>query len=65
MLTEQISKLDCDVCRLKTEHYVLVSGDTPVMSRCLRCGRAQENPRIIINNPESYPSDNRKPVYVF
>ena len=62
MLTEQIVKLDCERCRLRTEHYVLDYGDRPALARCLKCGRVTTN--FVLVRHEPYPTDNRKPIYV-
>ena len=62
MLTEQIVKLDCERCKLRTEHYVLDYGDRPTLVRCLKCGHGSMN--LVLAEHEPYPSDDRKPVYV-
>jgi len=64
LLAEQIVKMDCDRCRLRTEHYLLDYGDTPTLCRCLRCGRVEKYPGLSSDSKEPYPEDNRKPVYV-
>ena len=43
MLAEQIVKMDCDRCKLRTEHYVLDYGDRPALVRSLRCGQDMTN----------------------
>jgi uncharacterized Zn finger protein len=63
LLTEQIVKMDCDRCKLRTEHYVLDYGDTPALVRCLKCGHVTRNIGVQLKH-EPYPSDDRKPVYV-
>lgn len=55
--------MDCDRCRLQTEHYVLDYGDRPTLVRCMRCGHVTTNMGIPVKH-ELYPMDNRKPVYV-
>jgi len=64
LLTEQIVKMDCERCRLKTEHYLLDCGDTPMFCRCLRCGQVNKYPGLSAQIREPYPEDNCKPVYV-
>ena len=64
MLAEQIEKMDCDRCKLKTEHYVLDYGERLVLCRCLRCGQVKSNPRFSSESREPYPVDDRKPIYV-
>jgi hypothetical protein len=34
LLAEQIVKIDCDRCRLRTEHYVVDYGDRPAEDMC-------------------------------
>jgi len=46
LLTEQIVKMDCDRCRLRAEHCLLNYGDTPMLSRCLGCGRVKKHPGL-------------------
>ena len=62
LLAEQIVKLDCERCKLRTEHYVLDYGDRPVLVRCLRCGHVTTNSVLVEHEP--YPADDRKPIYV-
>jgi len=64
LLAEQIVKMDCDRCRLRTEHYLLDYGDTPMLCRCLRCGQVKKYPGLSAQTKEPYPEDNLKPVYV-
>ena len=64
LLTEQIVKTDCDRCKLKTEHYVLDNGDSPMLCRCLRCGQTKRNPAFTTASKEPYPVDDGKPAYV-
>ena len=64
MLTEQIVKMDCERCKLKTEHYLLDYGDTPMFCRCLRCGQVNKYPGLSAQIREPYLEDNCKPVYV-
>ena len=63
MLTEQIVKMDCDRCRLRAEHCLLNYGDTPMLSRCLGCGRVKKHPGLPALTKEPYPGDKPKPVY--
>ncbi len=56
--------MDCDRCKLKTEHYLLDYGDRPVLCRCLRCGQVKPNPGYASESHKSYPVDDRKPIYV-
>lgn len=55
--------MDCDRCKLRTEHYVLDYGDTLALVRCLRCGHVARNMGIPVKH-EPYPSDDRRPIYV-
>ena len=64
MLSEQIVKMDCDRCKLRTEHYILDYGDAPMLCKCLRCGQVKKNPAFISENKRPYPIDDIKPVYV-
>ncbi|MDG6971359.1 MAG: hypothetical protein JRN54_09685 [Nitrososphaerota archaeon] len=64
MLREQIVKLDCERCKLRTEHYVVDYGDRPALVRCLRCGHITTNSGPQYLNHEPYPEDGRKPLYV-
>ena len=63
MLAEQIVKMDCDRCKLRTEHYVLDYGDKPALLRCLRCGHVTTNTGVPVGH-EPYPVDDRRPIYV-
>jgi hypothetical protein len=64
LLREQIVKMGCDRCRLRTEHYVVDYGDRTALVRCLRCGHVTTNsgPQYVSHEP--YPEDDRKPLYV-
>jgi uncharacterized Zn finger protein len=64
LLREQIVKMDCDRCKLTTEHYLLDYGYRPVLCRCLRCGHVTTNPGSFPVGHEPYPIDDRKPIYV-
>ena len=64
MLLQQIVKLNCERCRLKTEHYIQVRDGAILVCRCLKCGNLKRSPFGIGEEPESYPSDDRRPVYV-
>lgn len=55
--------MDCDRCKLRTEHYVLDYGDRPALVRCLRCGHVTANAGIPLEH-EPYPADDRRPIYV-
>ena len=63
MLSEQIVKMDCNRCKLRTEHYIIDYGDTPMLCKCLRCGQVKKNPALS-ENKRPYPIDDIKPVYV-
>ena len=65
MLLQQILKLNCEKCRLKTEHYVQIQNDVVLVCRCLKCGQMRVNPSLTEEELRSYPPDDRKPVYVF
>jgi uncharacterized Zn finger protein len=64
LLVEQIVKMDCDRCKLKTEHYILDYGDVPMLCRCMRCGQVKKNPGLRPENKAPYPIEDRRPVYV-
>lgn len=64
LLKELIVKMDCERCKLQTEHYVVDYGDRPALVRCLRCGHVTMNPGLQYVFHEPYPVDDRKPVYV-
>jgi uncharacterized Zn finger protein len=63
LLREQIVKMDCDRCRLRTRRYVVDYGERPALVRCLRCGHVTTNPGTYVNH-EPHPMDDRKPVYM-
>ena len=63
MLAEHIAKMDCDRCKLRTEHYVLDYGGKPALTRCLRCGHVTATTGVPVDH-EPYPTDDRKPIYV-
>jgi len=56
--------MDCDRCKLRTEHYILDYGDTPMLCKCLRCGQVKRNPAFISENKGPYPIDDIRPIYV-
>ncbi len=64
LLLEQIRKLNCDGCKLKTEHYLLSDGDNLLVCRCLKCGRIKGDIQFVTESMESYPADESRPVYV-
>jgi uncharacterized Zn finger protein len=64
LLLEQIRKLDCDRCKLKTEHYLLTNEETVVTLRCLMCGQPKGNIQFVAESHKSYPADESRPVYV-
>lgn len=64
MLREQIVKMDCDRCRLRTEHYVVDYGDRPALVRCLRCGHVTTSSGFSSSDHKPYPKDDLKPVYL-
>jgi uncharacterized Zn finger protein len=64
LLREQIVKMDCSRCKLKTEHYVLDYGDRPALTRCMRCGHVTTDLGFSYASHEPYPVDDRRPIYV-
>ena len=64
MLLQQIMRLNCERCRLRTEHYVQIWNGVVLMSHCLKCGQMRTNPDLTKEELQSYPPDDRKPVYV-
>lgn len=64
MLFQQVSKLNCEKCRLKTEHYVQILDGMVLMCRCLKCGRVRMNPQLTREELQPYPPDDATPVYV-
>lgn len=64
MLLQQIVKLNCERCRLKTEHYVQIWNDMVLMCECLKCGKVRTNPSFTREELQPFPADNRSPVYV-
>jgi uncharacterized Zn finger protein len=64
MLLERISKLDCDTCKLRTEHYVQSRAGAAVVCRCLRCGHARRENLLSEAQERLYPEDNGRPLYV-
>lgn len=61
LLLQQIVKLNCERCRLRTEHYVQIRDGTLLVCRCLSCGQTRRN---LVEEDRSYPSDDRRPMYV-
>jgi hypothetical protein len=64
LLLEQVRKLNCDGCKLKTEHYLVTKDDTVVDCRCLKCGQRKGEIQFVAEGHESYPVDESRPVYV-
>jgi hypothetical protein len=64
LLREQIVKMDCERCKLRTEHYVVDYGDRPGLIRCLGCGHVTTSSGLGYASHWSYLLDDRKPVYV-
>lgn len=65
MLLEQIGKLDCDRCKLRTEHYFLSDDGNLILTRCLRCGAAKTGAEAASGEvQEAYPVDESRPAYV-
>ncbi len=64
MLLEQISKLNCDGCKLKTEHYLVTDGDTLIDCHCLKCGQRNGAVQFVAESHESYPMDPSRPAYI-
>lgn len=65
MLLQRIAKLDCETCKLRTEHYVQSRDGVAVLCRCLRCGQVKKE--NLLSGPQEeglYPEDNRRPIYV-
>ena len=61
MLLERILKLNCERCRLRTEHYIQIRDGIILFCRCLRCGQLKRN---IGEENHTYPPDELKPIYV-
>jgi uncharacterized Zn finger protein len=64
LLLQQILKLNCERCGLKTEHYVQIWNGMALMCECLKCGRARMNPSLTREELQPYPADDHNPVYV-
>ncbi len=64
MLLEQIRKLNCDGCKLRTEHYIVSDEDNLIVCRCQKCGRIERDIQFVTESVEAYPLDKSKPVYV-
>ena len=65
MLLEKIRKLNCDGCKLRTEHYLLSYDDTLILCRCLKCGRLEKDVQVISESTsQPYPTDESRPIYV-
>ncbi|MDG7006896.1 MAG: hypothetical protein JRN06_01480 [Nitrososphaerota archaeon] len=64
MLLQQVLKLNCETCRLKTEHYVQIWNGMAMMCRCLKCGKVRMKPQLTREELRPYPADESKPVYV-
>ena len=65
LLLEQIRKLNCEGCLLKTEHYVQKSDSEVLFSRCLKCGRVTSGTIERQKIGQDFPTDDQRPVYVF
>ena len=67
MLAEPILKLECDVCKLRTEHALSKNVRGEVMYICLRCGKdiafADATTKARENDTQ-LPSDDAMPVGV-
>jgi uncharacterized Zn finger protein len=64
LLLEQIRKLNCDGCRLRTEHYIVSDGDSLIACRCLKCGQLKGDIQRMNESDEAYPIDESRPIYV-
>jgi late competence protein required for DNA uptake (superfamily II DNA/RNA helicase) len=64
LLLQQILKLNCERCKLRTEHYVQMRDGAVVLCRCLRCGQPKMKQSLAEEDPRSYPQDDRRPIYV-
>ena len=56
--------MDCERCKLKTEHYLVDSGGKEVLCRCMRCGYISISNAFPTEGHEPYPIDSRRPLYV-
>jgi hypothetical protein len=63
MLLQRIAKLDCGMCKLRTEHYLQSRDGVVVFCRCLRCGQIRKE-SLLSEPQEMYPEDERRPLYV-
>jgi len=63
-MREQIVRMDCERCKLKTEHYLVESDRKEVLCRCMRCGRISVDAVVSSEGHEPYPVDSRRPIYV-
>lgn len=61
---QRITKLDCERCKLRTEHYVQFAGDVVLLCRCLRCGLTEGDLQSGSESNELYPEDESRPAYV-
>ena len=64
MLLQRIAKLDCETCKLRTEHYVQSRDGASVLCRCLMCGQLRKENLLSEPQEKLYPEDNRRPLYV-
>ena len=64
ILLQRIAKLDCERCKLATEHYVQSRDGAAVLCRCLRCGEVSKESLLSERQERMYPDDDRRPLYV-
>ncbi len=64
LLREQIVRMDCERCKLKTEHYLVDNGEKELLCRCMRCGYITMSTVFFTEGHEPYPIDSRRPLYV-
>jgi hypothetical protein len=57
LLTEQIVKMYRDRCKLRTEHYLLDYGDSPMLVRCFEVRPGEDG--SIAEGHGPYPDDGR------
>ena len=64
MLLQQILKLNCQGCRLKTEHYVQIWNGMVLTCECLKCGKVRASPQLTREELQPYPMDDGTPAYL-
>lgn len=64
MLLQRITRLDCETCKLRTEHYVLSRDGVAAFCWCLRCGQGKKENLLSETQEKAYPDDDRKPIYL-